>query len=283
MNGRGKDDEDGFSFRGVRIPRSNISDNGVVCPLCNIVQKRVMSHIKKAHGDDHDDAMEAEFRKYMSKLRQEKSREAKKNRDPSGYAQSEREAREKTRMAKKECDPLGFAATRERELIKKQERQKKVREEEKKRDAESYARKKREEKEIERACQLLQNPELYAETRRKEQELRRQKEKEKGDQDIKRYKKEVKLGPAFPCACCHTYKFRDQVVKLTDKQIAHIEKCAYEAFLKEKAAKQGAGKQRNQLTKEEMEEANRRHHEEMARKRESVDQRRNSRGKQEAL
>ena len=51
MNGRGKDDEDGFSFRGVRIPRSNISDNGVVCPLCNIVQKRVMSHIKKAHGN----------------------------------------------------------------------------------------------------------------------------------------------------------------------------------------------------------------------------------------
>ena len=83
--------------------------------------------------------------------------------------------------------------------------------------------------------------------------------------DIKKYKKENLLGPVFPCACCHTYKFREQVVELTTKQAAKIEKCAKEAFLKEQAAKQRTGRQNNQMTREEMEEANRKNYEEFLR------------------
>ena len=155
MNGGDEDDGKGFSFRSIKIPRLSIKENGVVCPLCDTLQKRLMSHIKKVHREDHHNDFETEFRMYMNRLQQEKSREAKKKRDPTGFAQSRREEKAQSRVTKKECDPLGFAATRERELIKMKERQKKIREEEKKKNAEDYARKQREEKERQRACQIL--------------------------------------------------------------------------------------------------------------------------------
>ena len=97
-----------------------------------------MSHIKKVHGEDHDFALEKEFRKYMSKLRQETQREAKKEREAekervqTGFAESRRGEQNKSRLAKKDCDPLKFAATRRGESMKMQEMEEKTRENKKK-------------------------------------------------------------------------------------------------------------------------------------------------------
>ena len=266
VNRRSNEEGKDFSFRSIKIPRSSITDDGVICPFCNTIQKRLMSHIKKVHEEDHNEALETEFRMYMSNLRQEKSREAKKKRDPIGFAQSRREEQQKSRVTKKECDPLGFSATREKELIRMQERQKKAREEEKKRDAEKFAEGRRKEQERHRACKMLKNPELYAEREKEQKAKQRQKEKEDPWANAcKKFTKENQLGPVFPCACCHTYKFREQVVELSPKQAAKIEKCAYEAFMKEQAAKKGRSNKVNQMTREEMEEENRRGYEEFLR------------------
>lgn len=223
-----------------------------------------MSHIKKVHGEDHDFALEKEFRKYMSKLRQETQREAKKEREAekervqTGFAESRRGEQNKSRLAKKDCDPLKFAATRRGESMKMQEMEEKTRENKKKnRNDENCARKEREErKERQRASQPLQNPELKEETRRREQGRQRQRGEEgtgachlgenawtnlplsfPPEHDIE--------GPTCLCYFCHAYNFRDEVVPLTAEQIAEIKR----------------------QTREENEEKNRRLYEEYLRER----------------
>ena len=236
----GEDGGNGFCFGGIEIPRSSISDKGVVCPLCKIFQKKVMSHIKKVHGENHDFTLEKEFRKYMSKLRQEKPRAPKKERGPIGFAESQREEQDKSRVAKKDCG-RGQLSRAGRGSMRRNAPEHGIKERLSRRD---YARKEREEKERQRATRQgrqRQHGEECTGTRHQgENAWTNLPLSFPPEHDIK--------GPTIPCYFCHTYKFRDEVVPLTAEQIAEIEK-------------------RERQTREENEEKNRRRCEEYLRER----------------
>ena len=48
------------------------------------------------------------------------------------------------------------------------------------------------------------------------------------------YLTEVRLAAIFPCVCCHTLNFRQQVVEFTPKQAESIKEKAFAAYQKRK-------------------------------------------------
>ena len=66
----------------------------------------------------------------------------------------------------------------------------------------------------------------------KQQNPKKVKQRNKRENDAKRadgermFKGEQKYGHIFPCACCHTWKGRDQVVELNQQQMDKIEEKA---------------------------------------------------------
>ena len=63
----------------------------------------------------------------------------------------------------------------------------------------------------------------------KEVKERNKRENEaRGRNGEKKFRAEQKYGHIFPCACCHTWKSRDQVVELNQQQADKIEMKAQE-------------------------------------------------------
>ena len=71
------------------------------------------------------------------------------------------------------------------------------------------------------AKQREENPEKLKKQIKKENDAR-------GGNGEKKFEKEQKYGHIFPCACCHTWKSRDQVVELNPQQMDKIERKAQE-------------------------------------------------------
>ena len=74
--------------------------------------------------------------------------------------------------------------------------------------------------------------EAKAKRRKKNPEKVRKEEKERKakyrSNDKQNYKKEVRFAAVFPCVCCHTWKFRDQVVKFNPEAIGKAAKAAHD-------------------------------------------------------
>ena len=70
-----QDDELDFTFLDITIPRADIKENGVVCPFCKQLQKRINGHIKIKHkgrlGSGHK-AFATKLTKYMAARRHQK-------------------------------------------------------------------------------------------------------------------------------------------------------------------------------------------------------------------
>ena len=64
-----------FDFRNINIPRSNVTQEGVICTLCNTLTKRFTYHVKKFHKDsliNGSKAFESQFKNFLNTVRQQR-------------------------------------------------------------------------------------------------------------------------------------------------------------------------------------------------------------------
>ena len=174
-------------FGSIRIPGSDHTSDGVLCPFCKRFQKRLISHVKKVHNKEMEEVtkaedfrrFETEIKKHMESNRQRRYKHGQLNSNPEEYAESKRDNQHQYLKKRKEEDI---------EKLKKDQRK--------------WTRNKR------------SNTSDWLE------------------EAIKQFNNETMYGPIFPCVCCHTLNFRDQVVELTPKVMRNIRKKAKEAALK---------------------------------------------------
>ena len=97
---------------------------------------------------------------------------------------------------------------------------------------------------------MMEDKEGFLETQRKQQATRKSRKKnedregfnEKNREDVAKcrgnaentYLNEVRLAAIFPCVCCHTLNFRQQVVEFSQKQANSIKEKALAAYQKQK-------------------------------------------------
>ena len=89
----------------------------------------------------------------------------------------------------------------------------------KEKDPEGVKKAKRESQSRRRGKRRAENPDAVSKVYKRENDAKRADGKRK-------FKGEQKYGHIFPCACCHTWKSRDQVVELNQQQMDKIEEKA---------------------------------------------------------
>ena len=78
-------------FRDINIPRSNVTQEGVICNLCNTLTKRFTYHVKKFHKDsliNGSKVFASQFKKFLNTVRQQKHKGLK---DPKVLREHERQ------------------------------------------------------------------------------------------------------------------------------------------------------------------------------------------------
>ena len=170
----------------------NMQDGGVEyrCLLCQSQQKQIASHIEKSHASMFENAELVEFQVSLKKFAQavfnQKRAKTLKEADPEGFKKAKRESESKRILKRMAEDP---------EPVKQNNR---------KRKNKCVAKQKKE------------NPKKVKGRKKRENDARR------ADGE-RQFKGEQKYGHIFPCACCHTWKSRDQVVELNQQQADKIE------------------------------------------------------------
>ena len=110
-----QDDELDFTFTDVTIPRGDFRENGVVCPFCQKLQKRITGHIKTKHKGrlgSGDKALATHLKKYLQARRQQKHKE---RQDPKKFKEIARKVKQKSRQKLKEENPKRMKANKRRE------------------------------------------------------------------------------------------------------------------------------------------------------------------------
>jgi hypothetical protein len=91
--------EEKFVFKSITIPVSHFKKEGVICPFCNSLQKRYISHIRKEHKGANSDiaksedfaSFEEKLRNFMQKLKQREYREDQKVKVPQVFKVKQQE------------------------------------------------------------------------------------------------------------------------------------------------------------------------------------------------
>jgi hypothetical protein len=214
--------EEKFVFKSITIPVSHFKKEGVICPFCNSLQKRYISHIRKEHKGANSDiaksedfaSFEEKLRNFMQKLKQREYREDQKVKDPQVFKVKQQEYREDQKVK----DPQVFKV-----------KQQKYRENQKKDDPDFFSEKQR--KYIKAKRQM--EPEKLKSDQKKWDAKRA--EKNKGmEAGVKKFEEEMKYGAIFPCVCCHKLYNRNQVIEFDPDK---IEKKAREAHKKKQNEK----------------------------------------------
>ena len=170
----------------------NMQDGGVEyrCLLCQSQQKQIASHVKKSHANMFEKAELVEFqlslKKFAKAVFNKKRTKILREDDPEGFKKAKRESESKRILKRMAEDP---------EQVKQNNR-------------------KRKNKCV--AKQRKENPKKVKKRKKRENDARR------ADGE-RMFKGEQKYGHIFPCACCHTWKSRDQVVELNQQQADKIE------------------------------------------------------------
>ena len=115
-------------------------------------------------------------------------------------------------------------------------------------DLDSFNEKNRKKVDKTKAKKRKEDLEGFNETHRKEEAKHKAKKKDEDPKKFKEeqnkwkskqrldaestYRKEVRLAAIFPCVCCHTLNFRQQVVEFTEKQAESIKEKAFAAHQK---------------------------------------------------
>ena len=165
------------------------------CLLCKKRQKQIASHMKKMHADMFQNKEMEEFqmslKKFAQKVKKNKLITKKKEMDPEGVKKAKRESQSRRRGKRRLEDPDEGKESHKRHQAKWVAKQKKENLEEFKKTRKGY------------------------------------KKTERGN-GPKKYTGETKLGPVFPCVCCHTFKFRHQSVLFNKERAVKIDQKAEE-------------------------------------------------------
>ena len=137
-----------------------------------------------------------------------------------GFLESNRESVAKYKAKKKMDDLEGFMETHRREEAKYEAKSKEE-------DLEGFTRKNKEKVGKCREKMREENPDKLKDDQNK------WKAKERSNAENS-YLNEVRLAAIFPCVCCHTLNFRQQVVEFSQKQANSIKEKAFAVFQKQK-------------------------------------------------
>ena len=89
----------------ITIPRSDIKEEGVICPFCKKIQKRVISHVSKAHKSEMGTTSKVfgeKLKKYLHSIRQQSYKD---RQDPSEFSEKAKIVKRKSRQKLKEENP----------------------------------------------------------------------------------------------------------------------------------------------------------------------------------
>ena len=174
------------------------------CLLCLTTQKQIVSHMKKAHSECFQGELlqnlQGTLKRYADRLKKTRLRA----RDPEG----EREKERKRKADKRAKDPEGTKEKRKRNNAKSRAK-----------DPEGVKEKNKRDKALSREKQKSVDLEGFKKRNREEQKRRK---------NELSYLKEIQFGADFPCACCHTLKFKHQVWQLTEQRVQLINQKADE-------------------------------------------------------
>ena len=176
---------------GVEAKRMEDGSIEYTCLLCTSQQRQIVSHMKKNHSGLFQ---ENELEEFQGRLRQFAKKEADRRRtekDPEGRKSSTR-----NRVAKHQAKRMAEDSEGSKEYNRRKQ-------------AKCVAKKNEE------------NPNAVKDGYKRW-------DKARTGNGTKKYKEEGKYGHIFPCACCHTWKSRDQVVELNQQQMDKIEEKARE-------------------------------------------------------
>ena len=111
-----------FDFRDINIPRSNVTQEGVICNLCNTLTKRFTYHVKKCHKDSLTNAskvFESQFKNFLHTVRQQRHKGQQDSKDFRDY---ERQMKRNSRKRLKAENLKKAKAIRKRENMRRKGR-----------------------------------------------------------------------------------------------------------------------------------------------------------------
>jgi hypothetical protein len=192
------------------IPGENVTENGVICPFCQIPQKQINSHMRKKHEKEVMEVSNSQecqmffdqLKKYIHKISQQKYSNRKREENPEAFKERDKENTAKYRTNKKDLDPEVFA----RKQSEYMNRRKDMNKQKVKEDEERWNRQRIVKNKTWEACR-------------------------------RRFHEENMYGPIFTCVCCHRMLFRKHMVEVTPKLVMNIRVKAKAA--KERRAPQG--------------------------------------------
>ena len=208
-----EDEEETFTFNykadkgEVEVTELKSGDVEYRCLLCLTTQKQIVSHMEKAHAECFEGELLKSFqvtlKKYAARRRQAKLRA----KDPERV--KEKNKRDKAQSRAK--DPEG-AKEKNREHNARWRAKNSV----------GVKAKNKSKKARSRTKQKANDLEGFKKYNREEQKRRK---------NELSYLKETQFGADFPCACCHTLKFKHQVWQLTKQRVQLINQKADETRL----------------------------------------------------
>ena len=185
----------------VRTTRKQGGGHEFFCLLCNTIQKQIPSHMKKAHAKKFSPealkTFQDNWRKYSQSLRQAKRRTKRKTDDHEALKKDLRQQKAKERT-KRKADDHEALKTDQRDHVAKHRT---------KRKADDH------------------------EALKKDQRVQKAKYRKRNTKE-KAFKEETKTSCVFPCVCCHSRLFRENVVQFNENVKENIRKKAEAAHSK---------------------------------------------------
>ena len=172
------------------MPKANRTEDGFLCPFCEVPQKQIITHIKKNHNKEmlehclieDSKEYEQELKKHIQRIRTQEKEAKKKKADPEHYA-------------------------KKKSIYRTQQQMK---------NPDEFKRKHREQnKEHLKRLSFLGKSKLK-EYKKKWDRMNRLRNKTQ-EAAKRRFYQDILYGPVFPCVCCRTMCFRHQVVVYTEK------------------------------------------------------------------
>ena len=226
----------------VEVKKKKNGHHEYRCLFCYTIQKQILSHMRKQHPDKFDDQEQEEFKKWWTKLANQlavaRCQLKRRTEDNDAVKKDQRVRVSRHHARRREEDLEGVRKDqRERESRHLAKRRREdlegVREDQRERKSRHLANKRQEDLEGVREDQREWKSRHLARRRKEDQD------RVKGDQrewvkkfrskDEDRFNSAMKFGPIFPCSCCHTLCFRDQVVEFSTKVQQKIREKAEEA------------------------------------------------------
>ena len=112
-----QNDEHDFTFTDITIPRSDITEEGVICPFCKKLQKRVISHVAKEHKGEMGSTSKvfgAKLKKYLHSVRHQSWKD---RQDSSEFAEKAKLVKRKSRQKLKKENPRRARINKRKENI----------------------------------------------------------------------------------------------------------------------------------------------------------------------